>query len=285
MRLILSFLGVVAVLILWPTGVSLGQCPVPNDNGICDTVSVQGYPPDLRFTGAGQLVRVPIFVTHDVTGDVDSLAAVLIPLCYTHTNPTKYCSLSTYWNTLTYTSPRGILSDLDATTHNYIKSLESHCVAYPLSGLALDVSTAGRYFRLSWMGASDCEQRWGSTNHALSAIMTFRVEDTMTVCLDTCFWPGSGSLKFTRGSDAASYIPRDNMPYCFTIYASATGDPTGDGVIDAGDVVFLINYLFREGPAPAPLRVGDANCDQLVDSGDVVFLINYLFKSGSAPSC
>ena len=63
------------------------------------------------------------------------------------------------------------------------------------------------------------------------------------------------------------------------------GDANADGVVDVGDVVCLINYLFKSGPAPNPLLTGDTNCDSTVDVGDVVYLINYLFKSGPAPSC
>jgi hypothetical protein len=63
------------------------------------------------------------------------------------------------------------------------------------------------------------------------------------------------------------------------------GDATGDGVIDVGDIVYLINYLYKFGPAPNPLEAGDATCDDKVDVGDVVYLINYLFKTGPPPSC
>ena len=61
------------------------------------------------------------------------------------------------------------------------------------------------------------------------------------------------------------------------------GDANKDGIIDVGDVVFIINYLFKNGPAPNPIQAGDANCDGLDDVGDVVYLINYLFKSGPPP--
>jgi hypothetical protein len=62
------------------------------------------------------------------------------------------------------------------------------------------------------------------------------------------------------------------------------GDPTRDGVIDASDVVYLINYLFINGPAPVPLWVGDATSDGVVDVSDVVYVINYLFVGGPPPS-
>jgi hypothetical protein len=61
------------------------------------------------------------------------------------------------------------------------------------------------------------------------------------------------------------------------------GDCNGDGMIDGGDVVYLINYLFQSGSAPYPLEAGDSNCDGSVDPGDVVYLINYLFRDGPPP--
>ena len=66
-----------------------------------------------------------------------------------------------------------------------------------------------------------------------------------------------------------------------TTYLS--GDVNHDGVVDVGDVVFLINYLFKQGPAPIPYHAGDINRDEVVDVGDVVYLINYLYKEGPPP--
>jgi hypothetical protein len=61
------------------------------------------------------------------------------------------------------------------------------------------------------------------------------------------------------------------------------GDVTLDGSIDIGDVIYLINYLFRNGWGIIPEWIGDASSDGNVDIGDVVFLINYLFKGGPPP--
>ncbi|NIM99836.1 MAG: M20/M25/M40 family metallo-hydrolase [candidate division Zixibacteria bacterium] len=74
-----------------------------------------------------------------------------------------------------------------------------------------------------------------------------------------------------------------------TLYTEArsigyiVGDPTWNGSIDAGDVVFLLSYLFRSGPAPDPLETGDVTCDGQVNAEDVVFLIDYLFRGGNPP--
>jgi hypothetical protein len=62
------------------------------------------------------------------------------------------------------------------------------------------------------------------------------------------------------------------------------GDVNCDGIINAADVVYLINYLFIRGPAPLPfVDQGDVNIDAKVDASDIVYLINYLFIRGPQP--
>jgi len=73
------------------------------------------------------------------------------------------------------------------------------------------------------------------------------------------------------------------LPECVPI--NACGDVNVDDVVDLGDVLYLISYLYKGGPAPDPLEVGDCDCDGVVDLGDVLFLINYLYKGGPAPDC
>ena len=63
------------------------------------------------------------------------------------------------------------------------------------------------------------------------------------------------------------------------------GDANQDGIINVGDIVYLVSYLYKNGPAPAPVWVGDCNCDEIVNVGDVVFLVSYLYKGGPEPSC
>jgi len=63
------------------------------------------------------------------------------------------------------------------------------------------------------------------------------------------------------------------------------GDANGDGKITVSDVVYLVNYLFKGGPAPKPFESGEANCDGKVTVSDVVYLVNYLFKGGPVPVC
>jgi len=77
------------------------------------------------------------------------------------------------------------------------------------------------------------------------------------------------------------YCSADTVSFMVSIYFG--GDPSGDGVIDLGDVLHVIGYLYKGGPAPIPLEAGDADCSGVIDLTDVLYLIGYLYKGGPAP--
>jgi hypothetical protein len=63
------------------------------------------------------------------------------------------------------------------------------------------------------------------------------------------------------------------------------GDVNNDGIVNIGDVVYMVSYLYKGGPAPIPMPcVGDVNNDDIVNVGDVVYLVAYLYKGGPPPS-
>ena len=61
------------------------------------------------------------------------------------------------------------------------------------------------------------------------------------------------------------------------------GDANCDGDPNVGDAVYIINYVFKGGPAPIPYLAGNANGDAEVNVGDAVYMINYIFKGGPPP--
>ncbi len=63
------------------------------------------------------------------------------------------------------------------------------------------------------------------------------------------------------------------------------GDANGDGSIDAGDAVAIVDYVFRDGLAPNPVEMGDVNHDGTCNIGDSIYLIGFIFKGGPAPVC
>jgi hypothetical protein len=84
-------------------------------------------------------------------------------------------------------------------------------------------------------------------------------------------------------TDSLGHVGRDMFHFELADYVC--GDANGDGMVGAGDVVYNLSYLFREGPPPEPMESGDANCDGTVGAGDVVYLLSYLFRDGPLPGC
>jgi hypothetical protein len=60
------------------------------------------------------------------------------------------------------------------------------------------------------------------------------------------------------------------------------GDPDGSGLVDLGDPVFLLDYLFLGGAEPSCLESADVNNDGELEITDAVYLLGFLF-SGWAP--
>ena len=81
----------------------------------------------------------------------------------------------------------------------------------------------------------------------------------------------------------AQLVPFRVNPGNLTILQSAPGDANNDSLVNLGDIVFLITYLYKNGPAPCVMESADANADCRVDLGDVVHLISFLYRGGPPP--
>ena len=55
------------------------------------------------------------------------------------------------------------------------------------------------------------------------------------------------------------------------------------GSIDISDLVWLVNYMFKNGPPPVTYPAGDLDCSGEVDIADLVYLVNFMFKQGPEP--
>ncbi len=73
----------------------------------------------------------------------------------------------------------------------------------------------------------------------------------------------------------------DTVIYPVTEYLR--GDPNRDGKKKVSDVIYLINYVLKQGPPPEPMFLGDVDCNWDVTIADIIYMINYLFKNGLAP--
>jgi hypothetical protein len=73
----------------------------------------------------------------------------------------------------------------------------------------------------------------------------------------------------------------------FAVYAVDfnCGDTNGDDDVNILDIVYLINYKYKSGPAPEPLISADVNNDSDINILDIVYLINYKYNNGPEPVC
>lgn len=214
---------VAAAMLLATAGVVCAQ-----DSGIRDTMYLEIYTPDLIPSGdPPYFVRFPLYVTHDIIDPVvDSLAGFVIPLCFRQSNPVSYCSLSYWWNTTSMIAEhpsvlenRSILRHLPSVQDPQIRNRMLDMNANYINGwdfIFLDLSNQISKFGLSMVPTGSKDQRWWEGSRILLATMTFRLEDSTTICIDTCMWPPGGDLRWAN-SDAETYIPVHFLEICETI--------------------------------------------------------------------
>ncbi len=64
------------------------------------------------------------------------------------------------------------------------------------------------------------------------------------------------------------------------------GDPNNDEDINLLDILYIIDYVYGDGPLPQPiLETGDSNADGLVNLLDILYLIDFIYQDGPAPIC
>ena len=260
----------------------------PNDPGVCDTLYAVCHDPIVDGSPPWE-VHVSLWVTNDVVTEwIDSIAGMIIPLGPSHTNPAAYCSIPARLNnTNVYPWP-----DLDRSIFRHYGGKENYMMSLAEQGNGEDWDTRilDVYNNHFWFGiypTGSADKRWKPGSQVLLATMTLLVEDTMTICIDTTFdIPPNPGIWFTRIANPVDvYYPLHNMPFCMTVKFFMRGDANGNGEIHIEDIVYLINYLFMDGPPPPTVKSGDANCDRVVDVADVICLINYLFGDGPPPGC
>jgi len=61
------------------------------------------------------------------------------------------------------------------------------------------------------------------------------------------------------------------------------GDANANGTVNLSDIIYLVNYVFKNGVPPCPEKAGDANRNNFVNLADIVFLVNHVFKGTAAP--
>jgi hypothetical protein len=75
----------------------------------------------------------------------------------------------------------------------------------------------------------------------------------------------------------------DTLSTFYRVNNFLRGDVDGNYTYTMNDVVFLIRYLYRGGPAPVPISAGDADMNGLVNVADATYMINFLYRYGPRP--
>ena len=147
-----------------------------------------------------------------------------------------------------------------------------------MNGISPDTIQVGGISMLSSLAA-------GPLEHMISLHFEPQLPDgeKRTICIDSAFIPPSGDFVFVDYDGDALY-PEVTGARCWVV-APQCGDASGDGRFNVGDIVFIINYVFKGGPPPDPLDAGDENCDGEVNVGDAVYLVNYIFRNWPGPCC
>ena len=61
------------------------------------------------------------------------------------------------------------------------------------------------------------------------------------------------------------------------------GDVNRDYNITSGDVIYLVNYVFKSGPRPLPgVNHGDVTGNCATTAADIIHYVNFVFKGGPA---
>jgi hypothetical protein len=117
----------------------------------------------------------------------------------------------------------------------------------------------------------------------------FGLGDTLIFCniIASEYNGGDSALKVTI-DDARAWItdhpgifPRPPVQPC----DCRPGDPNNNNVINILDITYLINFVYKGGPAPVPYALcsGDPNGNCVINILDITYLINYVYKGGPAP--
>lgn len=101
--------------------------------------------------------------------------------------------------------------------------------------------------------------------------------------IDTLMYPPSNYANLGNEGGTATVWPEWHQFYISS--GIICGDINGDAQIGIGDITYLANYLFAQGPPPVSNWAADVNGDGSVNTNDLVYYANYLFGGGPGLNC
>jgi hypothetical protein len=111
-----------------------------------------------------------------------------------------------------------------------------------------------------------------------------------SICVRTCCIPDSTTdrcalilLQGELSDEEGNLLPFRYHQGELTLWWIVPGDINADSLVAIADAVYLVNYLYREGPEPCACESADVNGDCVISLGDLIYLLNYLFRQGGPP--
>jgi len=155
-------------------------------------------------------------------------------------------------------------------------------------GVNLYSTLAGDYRWGTWSGTSfsaplvtaTCALVLSLDREFTSATMRYHLQETSSAEFDWgSITPPNVHYGFGRidAANAVWAINSEGKPVC--------GDANGNGVVNMGDVNYIMRYIAGGGPAPQPLYIADVNSDGVIDVDDAVRLKDYVQGIGPEPQC
>ncbi|MCX6829485.1 MAG: dockerin type I repeat-containing protein [candidate division Zixibacteria bacterium] len=166
-------------------------------------------------------------------------------------------------------------------------------IADPISGSIITAyiknvpGGAQVYYRSSW---HDLEMIITVKGYSLTVTRELIGTDNSAVGGWTFDWNSSNMVKDSlyfitaTATDATGRIGMVTNLVQYGCPVMVKGDYDGNGVLNIGDVLYLINFIYKKGPAPSGgAGRADANCNGDIDISDIICAIKYIYTAGPAP--
>lgn len=232
---------------------TLGGAQDPNDPGQPDTVWVDCGNKAVHDTGGWAAFTIYL-KTDNQAGGTD-IAAMDLPVYLSSSNPNAGARVDT---TVSLAFGQSVFNDSGTI-------------------LAVDADSVNLNSKLG-LGAVTFSTGPLNGTYVLAQVW-IRLSDSSTVAIDTTT-QGNNQLRLVT-SQAVGYVPIWKKATCSVcLHSSPPGDANCSGNISLGDVIYLVNYLFKQWAPPCCYSLGDGNCSGTITLGDAILLVNYIFNKG-----
>ena len=228
----------------------------PEDPGQPDTIWVECGSKAVHDTGGWVAFTIYLKTDNQTVGT--DLYGIILPVSLTSSNPAAAARIDT---TVTLAFDQSVFND------------SGTFLAVDVDSVNLD-SKAG-YGAVKFSGTGPMNGTF------IVAQIWLRLTDSSTIMIDTTTRENGQELILST-SLAVGYVPIWKKATCSVcVHSSPPGDANcSGGVVTLGDIIYLVNYLFKQWPPPCCYSLGDGNCSGTITLGDVILLVNYIFNKG-----